>query len=79
MDTTQRIMDAQNIANDISKYVGDDWSTPRAKMYIAHTLLSWKNSATGLESELNFERAVNKRVLEITKGLLKELKDEGIA
>lgn len=46
----------------ITKVVGDDWANPRAKMYIAATILSHEKCSAKLQEELNFERAVNERV-----------------
>lgn len=85
-DVSERGSAAMAEADYITKRIGTDWSIPRAKIYISYLVLEKNKHIALLESqikeinsELSFERAVNTRVVEITKGLLKELKDEKIA
>lgn len=60
----------------IDKTIGKDWSTARSRLYIAAELTVLTQACERLQKELDFERAVNKRVDEIVKELLSTKMDK---
>lgn len=51
----------------INKAVGNDWNSPRSRMYIAATLETANRRAEKSEIDLGMEKSVNQRVLELLK------------
>jgi hypothetical protein len=58
---------SSDIMLQIDSVVSNDWSSPRARLYIAATIEESNRRAEKAEVALGMEQAVNKRVLELLK------------
>lgn len=59
--------DFQKIIADLEKVVGPDWNNPRARAFIAAETQLLRKALDLAVADLNYEREVNKRVLEVFK------------
>jgi hypothetical protein len=52
---------------DLEKRFGDNWDSPRTKLYVAATITSMQDLINRLEFELSMEKEITKRVLASVK------------
>jgi hypothetical protein len=56
-----------DIMEEFEAGIKGDWNTPRAKLYIASNLFEARRCAEKAVMDLEFEKAVNKRVQELLR------------
>jgi hypothetical protein len=56
----------------IDKAVTNDWNSPRSRLYIAATIAAANREAGKAATELEFEKAVNKKIQELLKEVFVE-------
>ena len=65
--------DAKAIEEKITKLVGEDWNTQKARIYITTIVLETETAVKGLQESLKEERKINQRVETALAGWLRRI------